>query len=49
MATSQKQVTNHLYITAFVRKSVLGLLLCKCICSHELAQTLSSSGDKPEV
>jgi len=49
MATSQKQVTNRLYIAVFVRRSSLGPLLWKCICSHELAQTLSSSGDKPKM
>ena len=30
------------------RKSVNGLSLCKCICSHKLAQTLSSSGKDPK-
>ena len=37
MAMLRKQVTDRLYVAIFVRKSVLGLFLCKCICSHKLA------------
>jgi len=49
MATSRKQVTNRLYIAIFVNKSVLGPLLCKCICSHDLVQILSSSPERPRL
>jgi len=37
MTMSRKQETDRLYIAVFARKSVLGLFLCKCICSQKLA------------
>ena len=40
---------SSLHCRFFIQKSVLGLPLCKCMCSHELAQILSSSGESESV
>jgi len=32
-----------------IQKSVISLPLCKCMWSHELAQILSSSGERPKL
>jgi len=32
----------------FYNESILGLSLCKCMCSHELAKQ-SSSGERPKL